>query len=173
MNMSWFQGMLALMVMMVAVLITPPAHAGFQGIDQTGKSLKIFDTLRCDAGLECTKLKGSFVVKVSGQQASSTTAATQTLTSADCGKSFKNSAASVVTLPSVTAALVGCRLTFLTANASNFDVDPTGTERILALTDAAGDKIRNATVGNSITLEAISTGNWAAVSIYGTWTDAN
>lgn len=39
--------------------------------------------------------------------------------------------------------------------------------------NAAGDSIRNATVGNSVTLDLVSATTWAAVAIYGTYTDNN
>lgn len=149
------------------------AHAGFQGIDQTGKTQGVFDTMECKEGLECSRFKNNFQVKVSGIQPAATSGATDALTAADCGKTFKNSAAAVVTLPAIPAALVGCKITFIVAHASNYDVNPNGTEQILTLTNAAGDAIRNATIGGSVTLMASAVGLWTPLATVGTWTDIN
>jgi len=46
-------------------------------------------------------------------------------------------------------------------------------DQILVSTNAAGDSIRNATLGNSITLQAISASQWVPVAIQGTYTDNN
>ncbi len=90
-----------------------------------------------------------------------------------CGSVFYNSGAAQVDLPEASTVL-GCSYTFATANASNFDANPAdGTDYIQGLTNAAGDMIRNATVGNSVTLTAISNDLWVATAIYGTWSDAN
>ncbi len=149
------------------------AHAGFQGIDQTGKTQGVFDTMECKEGLECSRMKANFQVKVSGIQSIAVSGATDALTSADCGKTFKNSAAAVVTLPAIPAALVGCKITFVVGHASNYDVNPNGTEQILGLTNAAGDAIRNATLGGSVTLIASAVGLWTSLGTVGTWTDVN
>lgn len=95
-----------------------------------------------------------------------------TITAAQCGSTFINSGAVEMDLPEASTVL-GCRLTFITGNASNFDIDPDAADQILVQTDAAGDRARNATLGNSITIEAISASQWAPVSVIGTWSDAN
>lgn len=96
-----------------------------------------------------------------------------TLTAAMCGSIVTNSGAVVSTLPEASTVL-GCQFTFVTGNASNFDVNPfDGTDQISLLTNAAGDAIRNATVGNSVTLVAVSNDAWHQVSIIGTWSDVN
>lgn len=101
------------------------------------------------------------------------TGSTTALTAAQCGSTVVNSGAVVQPLPKGTTALKGCRYTFITANASNFDINPDDADQILVSTNAAGDAIRNATLGNSITLELISATQWAPVSIQGTYTDIN
>ena len=57
--------------------------------------------------------------------------------------------------------------------AQNLDINPDDADQILGLTNAAGDAIRNATVGNSITLIAGDATNWIAMGPYGTWTDVD
>lgn len=164
-----------LMILAAAAVlaISATSHAGFQGVDGTGKSLGIFDTLKCADGASCVREKGAFKLSGTGKRAQTSVTGATALTAAQCGQTFKNSAASVTTLPSATAALLGCRMSFIVANASNFDVDPTGTETILVLTNAAGDSIRAAVLGTSVTLEAVSVGNWAPVAVSGTWADNN
>lgn len=95
-----------------------------------------------------------------------------TITAAQCGSSFINTGAVQMELPEASAVL-GCRLTFITGNASNFDVNPDNADQILVETNAAGDAMRNATLGNSITIEAISASQWAPVANVGTYTDIN
>lgn len=95
-----------------------------------------------------------------------------TLTVAQCGSSIYNGGAVQIELPEASTAL-GCRYTFITANAANFDINPDDADQILVQTNAAGDMIRNATLGNSITIEALSASEWVVVGILGTWADAN
>jgi hypothetical protein len=95
-----------------------------------------------------------------------------TLTIAQCGATIYNSGAVQIELPEASTAL-GCRYTFVTANAANFDVNPDNADQILVATNAAGDAIRNATLGNSITIEATSASEWTEVAIIGTWSDIN
>lgn len=102
------------------------------------------------------------------------TAATATTITADqCGSTFYNSGAVTINLPNGSAALIGCRITFITMNASNFDVNPGNSDQIILLTDAAGDAIRNATIGNFVTLQYVATNKWIDVGHIGTWSDIN
>lgn len=100
------------------------------------------------------------------------TATATTITAIQCGSTFVNSGAVQIELPEAST-VIGCRLTFVTTNASNFDINPDNADQILVQTDAAGDAIRNATLGNSITIEAISASQWAPISVVGTWSDIN
>lgn len=114
------------------------------------------------------------------------TSTTVTLTTSQCGATIVNDSADVLTLPEASTAL-GCRYTFVVNNASNLDINPNdGTDTILPFVNAvatsptlispsAGDAIRCATVGGSITLEAVSANNWAVVGgVAGhSWSDIN
>lgn len=98
---------------------------------------------------------------------------TTTITAAQCGTTFISNSADVMTLPEASTVL-GCRLTFIVGNVSNFDVNPEASDSILLLTNAAGDAIRADAIGESITLEAISATAWAPVGAEkGTWTDVD
>lgn len=95
-----------------------------------------------------------------------------TITAAQCGSTFINGGAVQMELPEASTVL-GCRLTFIVGNATNFDVNPDDADQILVETDAVGDAMRNATLGNSIVIEAISASQWAPVGTIGTWSDIN
>lgn len=146
--------------------------AGFEGSND-GTSLKIFNKVNCGSGIVCSRAaKGVFNIAASSSGFVNTqvSATATTLTIAQCGSTFINSGAVQVELPEASTAL-GCRYTFITGNASNFDVNPDDADQILVQTNAAGDAMRNATLGNSITIEAISASQWAPVSVVGTWSD--
>lgn len=112
------------------------------------------------------------MVAAGGIQARVAATAT-TITSSQCGSTFYNSGAVVIKLPKLATSNLGCRLTFIVANASNFDINPDDADTILNSTNVTGDASRNATLGGSIVLEGVSTTQWAVVAINGTWTDIN
>lgn len=168
--------MKTLFLVLFALFLSVPAHAGFEGLNQ-GVSLKLFNRIDCGDGLTCTKVKDRFVVDYTGSNGNGflqnrVAATATTITESQCGSTFYNSGAVEIELPEASAVL-GCRLTFVTLNAANFDIDPDAADQILVQTNAAGDSIRNATLGNSITLEAVSASQWAVISVVGTWTDNN
>lgn len=77
----------------------------------------------------------------------------------------------VLTLP---VAVAGMRATIYLDTAQDVDINPQNGTQILALTNAAGDAISSAaTIGNMVTLVALSSTAWASISISGTWTDVN
>ena len=161
-------------ILLVTLLFSTMAFAGFEGFSST-KSLGVFNKMKCGTGLSCTKTGDKLVVAntETGVLRTQVAATATTITSAQCGSTFINTGAVVINLPEASAVL-GCRLTFITGNASNFDVNPDNADQILVITNAAGDAMRNATLGNSIMLEAISASQWAPVGKeQGTWTDIN
>ena len=149
------------------------AVAGFRG-ETTSANLGLLNIISCSTGITCTKSGAKMVIVNAnvGVLQSRVLATATTLTSAQCGSTIYNGGAVVVSLPEASTVL-GCRYTFITANASNFDINPDNADVILNSTNVAGDASRNATVGNSITLEALNAVNWAVVSINGVWSDAN
>lgn len=42
------------------------AHAGFEGIDNTGTSLKLFNRIKCSTGMTCTRVGDKFTINNSG-----------------------------------------------------------------------------------------------------------
>ena len=148
------------------------AHA-FRGYN-AGTSLGLFSEMNCSTGLSCTRVGGKYTIANSGVGVlrSRVLASAVTITAAQCGSTFYNAGAVEMDLPEASA-VIGCRLTFVTLNASNFDIDPDAADIILVTTNAAGDRARNATLGNTIVLEAVSASEWVVVGIQGTWTDAN
>lgn len=160
--------------LLFTVLFSVLSFAGFEGLNDN-TSLKIFNRINCDLGLDCSRTnKGTFNISVDGAGVivDQVVASATTITASQCGSTFINAAAVQMELPEASSVL-GCRLTFVTGNASNFDVNPDDADQILIETDAVGDAIRNATLGNSITLEAISASQWTLISVSGTYTDIN
>lgn len=158
---------------LLAVLFSTSAFAGVRAYNGN-TDLKIFDALQCSSGMSCSRAKNGKLVMTAPTNnvvQNRIAAVAGTATASQCGSTFTNSGAVEVDLP-LASTVYGCRYTFITMNASNFDIDPDAADRVLALTNANGDRARNATVGNSITIEAV-VGGWAIVGIYGTWTDAD
>lgn len=161
---------LSILLIATLTLFSISANAGFEGLNQ-GVSMKIFNRIDCSAGMSCTKVKDKFVISKTGGLEVLTAATATTIVASQCSSAFYNTAAVQIFLP-LAANVVGCSVSFITLNASNFDVKPTSTDQILAITAGATFKVRNATVGNVITLRAVAAGKWVVVSNYGTWTDA-
>lgn len=161
---------LLILTAMIAVTACQPSYA-FEGLHD-GASLKVFNRINCASKLDCVaKGRGIFDMKVDPLETQIEATAT-TITEAQCGSTFINAGAVQIELPEASAVL-GCRLTFITGDASNFDINPDDADQILVETDAVGDSIRNATLGNSIQIEAISASEWAPVATVGTWLDNN
>lgn len=105
---------------------------------------------------------------------------TTTITASQCGKTFVSDSADVLTLPEASTVL-GCRLTFVSGTADDFDINPNdGTDQIgpvavpsANITPAAGDAIRITDIGSSVTLEAVGNNLWAVVAFNGAVTDVN
>lgn len=159
-------------LVLLSMLFVTQTFAGFEGLNN-GSSLKIFNRINCGPGVNCERTgNGIFNVDVIGGLQNQVTATATTITASQCGSTFINTGAVQMELPDASTVL-GCRLTFITDDASNFDINPDDTDQITVLTNAVGDAIRNATVGNSVTIEAVNVNRWSQVSAIGTWTDIN
>lgn len=78
-------------------------------------------------------------------------------------------------LPEASTA-IGVEFTFVVIAAQNLVIDPAdGTDYIRALTNAAGDSITSAAIGDSVTLVAVDANNWVGVatSKADSWADTN
>lgn len=98
-----------------------------------------------------------------------------TVTIAMCGNTFYNTQAIEFDLPEASTA-IGCTLTFAVLHASNLDIDPEASDIIVNAADSAGDKIRSGTVGDTVTLQAVSASQWIVKSMYpaaSDWVDAD
>jgi hypothetical protein len=92
---------------------------------------------------------------------------------AESGTWYSNlGATGAITFPLSTAA-VGYNVCFYVAAAQTVYIDPAGASQILALTNAGGDRISNGTPGDAVCLLGLSSTQWGAVSVSGTWADAN
>ncbi len=99
----------------------------------------------------------------------------KTVAIAEAGTVQTNSGASgpaVWNLPEASTA-IGMSFTFVTVAVQNLDINPDDADQILVLTNGAGDAVRNATAGNTLTLLAIDATNWVVVGEKGTWTDVD
>ena len=148
--------------------------AGFEGFNSAGTSLKVLNKIKCSTGLTCTKVGDKFnmVTTGAGVLQNRVLATATTITSSQCGSTFYNSGAVQMELP-VASGVLGCRLNFVVAQASNFDINPAAGGQIMVLTNAVADAIRSATVGNTVVIEAASGTQWSVISTNGTWTDIN
>lgn len=159
---------------LLAVFFTLTAQA-FTGWNGT-TNLKEFDAMECGPGITCSRDKNKLKLDSGNKvQVAIASGAAVTLTSAYCGKTMlgpTGTGAVQVNLPLVSANN-GCVMVFISRGTGNFDINPNDLDTILALTNATGDKIRNATAGNSVTLQAIPTLSWSAIGISGTWSDQN
>ena len=154
------------------MFLSMTALAGVGGYNGT-TNLGVFANVKCSTGMTCTKVGDKFQMTAVAAPAAFIAATAITLTASQCGSTFYNSGAVVITLPKSSAALLNCSFHFVTMNASNFDINPDTADTILLLTNAAGDAIRNATVGNNITLKAVSATQWTQISGIGTYSDVN
>ena len=167
-----FFGFIATFALMLFMTLT--AHAGFRAYNGT-TDLKVAQGLTCSSGLNCVmNMKtGQLSVSVAGQNAlqPQLSPATSTLTAAACGVTYRNTAATVLTLP-LASTVLGCRITFVVGNASNFDVRANAADQILQLTTGVGRAARNATLGSSIMVQATAANQWTVITApYGTWAD--
>lgn len=101
------------------------------------------------------------------------------ITAAQCGKTFVSDSADVMVLPEASTVL-GCRLTFVSGTADDFDINPADGVDVIgpisvatAIAPAAGDAIRITDVGSAVVLEAVGANLWAVISSNGAVTDVN
>ena len=73
-------------------------------------------------------------------------------------------------LPEASTA-IGMEITFVVTVAQNLDINPGDADIILEATNAAGDALRSATIGDTITLLCIDATNWVVQSAYPVNTD--
>jgi len=159
-------------MVIVGLFLAVTAFAGFGAFNGT-TNLGVLANIKCSTGTTCTKIGDKLQITAVSAPAAFIAATATTITASQCGTTFYNTGAVVIKLPKSSASLINCSLHFVTMNASNFDINPDDADRILILTDVTGDAIRNATLGNNITLKAVSATQWVQTSGVGTYTDIN
>jgi len=98
-----------------------------------------------------------------------------TLTASNVGELQVCTGAGVTNLPEAST-WIGGSIPFVVNAAANCDVNPDAADQILGLTNAAGDAVRCAAVGSTITFKAISASEIVAFGpncVGGSWADAN
>jgi hypothetical protein len=158
-------------VLGVLAMFAINAKAGVTGYNGSTK-LGVYSAVKCGGDLKCAADVGKLKISKVGGLENQVDATAVSITAAQCGSTFKNSGAVTMGLPEASTVL-GCDLTFTTLNAASFVVNPNDNDKILIQTNSDGDSIINLTLGNSITLEAVSASYWAPKSIIGTWSDNN
>lgn len=99
----------------------------------------------------------------------------KTMTIAEAGDVQSCGGAGVWALPEASTC-IGCVFHFAVTAAANVDINPADADLILGLTNAAGDAMRCAAVGGTVTLVVLDATNIAAYGQYcpgGNWTDVN
>ena len=81
-----------------------------------------------------------------------------------------NVAESTATLPDAAS---GLEFTFSKVYSATLTIEPQSGDKIIALTNATGDRIYNVTAGDLVSLVAIGDATWVATSQLGTWSDGN
>ena len=93
------------------------------------------------------------------------------VTAADTAALIGTTNAITLTLP---GAAVGLNYCIFNQDGADIKIDPLdATDTILVLTNAAGDRLTNTTIGDSVCLVALSASSWAPLERVGTWADGN
>lgn len=159
-------------MLLVSLFMGFSAFAGVRVYNGT-TDLGIASDLRCSSGMTCSKVGGKIQLVSTHNSANTQVAATTTtITAAQCGNTFYNTATATMTLP-LASTVIGCSYTFLVLNASNFVVDANAVDQILVLTNAVGDSVTNGTIGGVLILRAAAANKWVVTTTQGTWTDTN
>jgi hypothetical protein len=79
-------------------------------------------------------------------------------------------AAAIWNLPEASTA-IGMTFTFVVMATQNMDINPDDADQIIPTTNAAGDAIRAATIGDTVTLCAVDATNWVVLSMFPASTD--
>lgn len=179
--------LISILTLTLALFIAPAAHASVRVFNSSGTQIGTFTDLKLYTGLSVSQVSGKAQIALTngdgttaiGGFLQSQYATSGDLSVAQCGKTVTSdlSMSNVATfnLPTISSSTLGCRITFIvgTSNGYRMAVNPQNADKILSLTNSAGDSVTGDDLGDSITLEAIAPG-WAPVgTAYGTWTDAN
>jgi hypothetical protein len=138
------------------------------GYGDTGCTISAAGVLECNGA-------GTFdgVVTAAGVQTTLTVlgkTADYTITTGNTGDLITTTNAITLTLP---AAAVGLNYCIFNGDGNDIVIAPDSSDQIHTLTNAAGDRLTNTTVGDSICLVAIDGVYWAALERVGTWSDGN
>lgn len=115
----------------------------------------------------------NLVIRSADEPVSMTTvnkSANYTLTVADSGLVYTNYGSfGTITFTLPTTAQNGMCYRFIVAAAQTLEILPGSTDKILYSTAADNKKIYANTIGNTITIVGLSTGDWAVIGVNGTW----
>lgn len=178
---------LYLSLLAVFLTLSTPAAASVRGYNSSGTLLGTYTDIQAGNGISASQVSGKYKFAVtSGDGTTALAGFLQSLYStsgdlsvAQCGKTVTSDnsmgTTALFNLPTITSSNVGCRITFVvgTNNGYRMNINPADANKILSLTNSAGDAVTADDLGDSLTLQAIAPG-WIPVgTAYGTWTDAN
>jgi hypothetical protein len=120
------------------------------------------------AAVTATTLKGLYVISphVTSSNIAESECLSEIVTNTGAGSN--------ITLGLPPATTTGKSVVVVLTVAHAITIDPDGTDQIIDMTDAPGDKITSdAVVGTKVALVCIGAGQWMSFGSKGTWTDAN
>lgn len=147
-----------------------------------GSALGTTGAMRIDENQDVTfvqNILGLGTDSISGFLQKQVDSTSVSITAAQCGSTFISNSADVMVLPEASTVL-GCRLTFVSGTADDFDVNPADATDVIgpisvatAIAPSAGDAIRITDIGSSVTLQAVGINLWAVIASNGAVTDVN
>lgn len=166
-----------ILTMILALFLAPSTFASVRVFNSSGTQIGTYSDLKISTGLNVSQVSGKASVVLTDYGFNRTqTAVSGDLTASDCGKTITADDSELYNLPAISSSTLGCRFTFIhgvsNSRTRRLTVNPQDADKILDLTNAAGDSVTQDTIGKSLVLEAIAPG-WAPVQVYGTWTDSN
>lgn len=184
--------MITALTIMLA-LLPAISQASVRVYNSSGSLIGTYTDLKLANGLAVSQVSGKAQVSLTagdgttalGGFLQNSTSVSGDLAASQCGYTISSdnvvgNAGGVIDafkLPAISSALVGCRFTFIVGvpGASNqqLQVNPQDADRILLLTNSAGDAVSADNLGESLMLQAMPAG-WAPIgAVQGTWTDIN
>jgi hypothetical protein len=159
-------------ILLIALAFSFNANA-FRGEDQTGLNIGSFSKIKCGLNTDCDAVSGNSFQMVEMKVVSVT--ADSTLAKDDCGSLQIGLADVSITLPDA-GSVFGCRYSFLNGNdASSLYVNPQADDNLEFITNAAGDGVLSNSLGDSLTIVAVSVDQWMVIGVSSLteWVDAD
>lgn len=174
-------------VLLVIVFCMSGNSYAFRVESVSNANLGSFSEIRCGAGITCNKSSGNKIEMdivsdgsagdvLAGFRVNTISVSTaKTATQAECGSTYIGLADVSITLPD-SGAVFGCTYRVINGNdASSVYLNPQATDNLEYITNNVGDGILSTTLGDSVTVMAVSIDQWAVIAISSltNWVDAD